>query len=529
MEIKPSLSWPVACFFLVLLLAFYILPLDQRLYSLGDDFAQYLQHAQNICQGRPYTELPYLYNAEALNGPPAYPPIYPLLISPLACNHPPPYLWIKVISVLLFFLSLPLLYQIFLSQGDVPLARTTIFLYPLLPWVVYWGRDIGSDTPYTFFSILGLWCLMTLPQDRLAAFRGLLTGFCMALAALTRDIGLALWVGSVLFFAFRFWKNRPQRSVTFLQLLILSAAFLLPVILWNLFQQRMGLEPVNKAYFQFSLGLNGLAFQGLLVRLVSNFYYYLQKSYELLFPLSTLRPVPYLNWIRLPLAAVLLSILLWQIIKGLRGAALPIILYMGCFLGVLLILDFPMRAGVRYILPLAPFLIYFLLRGINDLGHRYGRLSYRPLVRLFLIFWIAMSLWGSTTFVLLIKSPDFTSASPEKPPYQDLVSWIQQKLPLDCRIAYIKPRYLSYTSHRPTVIPTLSKPPIQILNQLSRWQVTHVLLDDNFIQEETFLRKTVNQYPEFFSPLYVTRPLYLFSFHRPSSLSGGIPPLSKEN
>ncbi len=416
------------------------------------------------------------------------------------------------------------------SFGDVPLARRTIFLYPILPWVVYWGRGIGSDIPYTFF-------LHTFPLDdddpapkppgcfsgssnrnRYGA-GGFNPGYRPGPLGRNRPV-----------FSFRIWKNPQERSVTFLHLLLLSTTFLLPVILWNFMQQKMGLGPVNKAYFHFSMGLNGLTFQGLLVRLFSNGYYYLQKSYELLFPLSyLLRPVPYLNWIRLPLAAGIVSILLWQILKGLKGAALPIILYMGCFLGILLILDFPMRAGVRYLLPLAPFLTYFLLRGINDLGNRHGWSSSGSLVRLFLIVWIGLSLWGSTTFILLIKSPEFSSASPEKPAYQTLVSWIQQKLPRDCRIAYIKPRYLSYYSHRPTVIPTLSRPPRQILNQLSRWRVTHVLLDDNFIQEESFLRQTINQNPEFFSPLHVHRPLYLFSFHRPDSPNGDTPPLSKEN
>ncbi len=300
MKTKSS-SYLVVFFFIILLASFYILPLDQRIYSLGDDFAQYLQHGQNICLGHPYTEFPYLYNPEALSGPPAYPPVYPLLISPLTCSQTPPYLWIKVISVFLFFLVLPFLYKILRNLSDASLAIETLLLFTILPWVVFWGRDIGSDIPYTFFSILALWFLITLPENRRSTTQAVLTGFTMALATLTRDIGLALWGGSVLFYTYKIWRNPPQRSVAVLQFVSLSFAFLIPVFLWNWYQNHLGLGPANKAYFQFSLGLNSLTLHGLLLRVLSNLYYYMQKSYELLFPLSyMLRPVPFINWLRLP-------------------------------------------------------------------------------------------------------------------------------------------------------------------------------------------------------------------------------------
>lgn len=526
MKTKSSSYLVVFCF-IILLASFYILPLDQRIYSLGDDFVQYLQHAQNICLGHPYTELPYLYNPEALNGPPAYPPVYPLLISPLTCSQTPPYLWIKVISVILFFLSLPFLYKIFRNLSDPSLATETLLLFTILPWVVFWGRDIGSDIPYTFFSILALWFLITLPENRRSTTQAILTGFTMALATLTRDIGLALWGGSVLFYTYKIWRNPPQRSVAVLQFVSLSFAFLIPVFLWNWYQNHLGLGPANKAYFQFSLGLNSLTLPGLMLRVLSNLYYYLQKSYELLFPLSyILRPVPFINWLRLPLAAGLLTILVWQMLKGLKGSALPVILYIGCFLGVLMGLSFPMRAGVRYIIPIAPFLTFFLLKGFKEIFSRHWRIQ--P-YKILLLVWIGLSIWGSTSFIFLIKSPQFSAASPERPAYQTMVSWIQKKLPLNCRIAYIKPRYLSFYSHRPTVVPTLTNTPNQMINQLSSWKVTHVLLDENFLQEESSLRKVIDQYPKLFSPLTSCPPLSLFLFKRPANPTGDIPLLSKGN
>jgi len=527
---KTYPRWFFILIFSGLLVLFYIFPLDQRINSLGDDFAQYIQHAQNISHGYPYNNLPYLYNPEAPISPPVYPPIYPLLISPLTFSQTPPYFWIKAVSVLLFLLTLPVLYQIFRSLSGISLVKETLLLYTIIPWVVFGGRDIVAEPPYIFFSVLALWSLMTLPGNRLAVVPALLTGLCMALAALTRDIGLALWGGSVLFYSYKIWKNPPQRSIALFQIIILSFTFLIPVFLWNWYQNEMGLGPVNKIYFQISLGLNNLSFNGLVLRFISNLYYYSQKGYELLFPLSyILHPVPYLNWLRFPLTALILFILLWQMIKGLRGSAMPILLYISGFLGILLLLDFPMRAGVRYIIPLAPFLTFFLLKGVKEFFSYFGRPASSYLYKIFLIFWIGLSIWGSGYFLFSSQSPLFSAASPENPAYRTTISWIRKELPEDCRIAYIKPRYLALYSHKPTVIPTLTKPPNQIINQLSCWKVTHVLLDDHFLKEESSLRKALHQSPHFFSPLYTYPPLSLFTFKGPTCLTGDILPSSGEN
>ncbi len=149
-------NWILLLLFVGLFVFFYILPLDQRIYSLGDDFAQYIQHARNICLGQPYSDLPYPFNPEAQIGPPAYPPFYPFLISPLACGATPQILWMKALSVLLFALSLFVLYKLFRHLNDTALTLETLFVLAFLPWIFLDTGSLGSDTPYAFFSFLTL-------------------------------------------------------------------------------------------------------------------------------------------------------------------------------------------------------------------------------------------------------------------------------------------------------------------------------------------------------------------------------------
>src|ERR1700746_244095 len=52
---------------------------------LGGDYAAYIMHASNLAEGRPYADLHFIPNPEAMWFIPAngYPPVYPLLLAPI--------------------------------------------------------------------------------------------------------------------------------------------------------------------------------------------------------------------------------------------------------------------------------------------------------------------------------------------------------------------------------------------------------------------------------------------------------------
>jgi hypothetical protein len=259
---------------------------------------------------------------------------------------------------------------------------------------------------------------------------------------------------------------------------------------------------------------------GFLKRLTSNFYYYLQKSYEILFPVSSLiRPVPILKWLRFPLGVVILSILFWQIFKSRREPFLPVTLYSVAYLGIFIIMDYHIsRNGVRMIIPITPFLLFYLFKGFKE----WSMSLYNPfspsVYQYIILIWIGLSILGTSQFLSSRESLQNLALSPEGPAYQTMTAHIKQKLPQDARIAYYKLRYLSLYTDRQTVIPPFLGPPSfsgptsQIINYLKQWQVTHILLDDQFIIEEKPLRKTMEQFPDYFSSCYASPPLHLYKF-----------------
>jgi hypothetical protein len=505
---------------IIFILLHTIFPLDNRVYSLGDDFAQYIHHARNICLGLPYSELPYPFNPQSQIGPPAYPPVYPFLISPLACGPAPNIFGMKALSLLMFCLALPILFKIFQSLKYASLGLETLVIFSLLPWIFFDAGYLGSDTPYACFSFLVLWSLITLPDNRPAWIHSTITGLLIAVSTLTRDTGIALGAAGLLYLGQKYRKNPAARSIYLKQGGLLSLAFVLPLISWKLYEHYLGLGPANLIYFKTALGLDDLSIIGLGARLISNFYYYLTKSSELLFPLSPLiQTIPYLNWLRIPITCLILVILGWQFYKSFRGPASAIVLYLGCYFGIFMILDFHIsKNGSRMLIPLAPWLVFFILKGFHEISEKNSRVFSPLSFRILVFIWLSLNIGGTFYFISSLRDPQSLSFSPQGASYQAMTEFIRRETPQIGRIAYIKPRYLSLYTNRQTIIapfmgpPALTGPPSKVLAHLSHWKVNYILLDNHFVKEEEVLRKTMDQFPECFSLYYSSAPLTLFQF-----------------
>ena len=180
------------------------------------------------------------------------------------------------------------------------------------------------------------------------------------------------------------------------------------------------------------------------------------------------------------------------------------------------------------IIPITPFLLFYLFKGFKEwsLG------PYNPFkpsaYRVIILLWIGLSILGTSRFLSSRESLQNLALSPEGPAYKTMVAHIKQELPKDARIACFKLRYLSLYTDRQTVIPpflgppSFVGPPEQIINYLRQWQVTYILLDDQFSHDEMPLRKTLAQFPEYFSFGYTSPPLHLYQFSTKGGQDAGI-------
>jgi hypothetical protein len=124
-----------------------------------DDFAAYVMHAVNLVEGRPYTDIHYVFNPDAISvlAPVhGYPPIYPMLLAPVYKINGINLRAMKIITVLCFGVFMAAFSLLF--ENSLP--QWVIFALILLLGlnVAFWEqRDyLMSEFPYLMFSFCAL-------------------------------------------------------------------------------------------------------------------------------------------------------------------------------------------------------------------------------------------------------------------------------------------------------------------------------------------------------------------------------------
>lgn len=160
----------------------------------GDDFAMYIQQAKKLAGDLPTGDSGYIYNPHYPElGPPAYPPLYPLLLVPIYRHFGLSLGVMKVEIVLCFLLALIILSIMFAAH--LPFSELIVLIAVLGFSPFFWdAKDrIGSDLPFFALCSLALY-LMTLLQRRardvwwLSAFLGFVIYACYT----ARTIGIVL-------------------------------------------------------------------------------------------------------------------------------------------------------------------------------------------------------------------------------------------------------------------------------------------------------------------------------------------------
>lgn len=202
---------------------FYVLTVREG-HDWGGDFSMYIHHAANIAQGTKYEDTGFIYNpAVPVMSPKAYPPIFPVMLSPI-------YRWFGLdlqamkMEIIAFFLAT--LFLIFITfKGQMPLG----YLLPLVAVIGFnprfWSAkdSVTSDVPFMCFLYLTLFVLYRVYEGDRPKTDSLpyavLTGLLIYLAYGTRAVGLILVPAVVIYELIRF-----RRVTRFAAIAILVAA-----------------------------------------------------------------------------------------------------------------------------------------------------------------------------------------------------------------------------------------------------------------------------------------------------------------
>lgn len=391
-------------------------------HNWGDDFAMYIAHARNIVEGRAYADTGYIYNpAFPSYSHDMYPPVFPLLLAPVYALFGLNLTAMKVELVLIF---LGCLYLVFVSfRDELPLPYIVVLVAALgfMPFLWDFKDNVLSDIPFLFWTLASLLVIhrarLSSPGRRLWAGYGPLIGVSIDLAYGTRTIGFLLLPALGIYDLLKMRRLPPLVTVaaTVFGLLALG--------------QNIALHPRGSYFGLLSLDVtaywrNLIAYPVEVRGLWDNGYSVALRNAAFL-AVTTLSLVGYVLRLRSHVTS-------YEIFAALYTATM---------------IFWPYYQGARYIIPLLPLYIFYVLVAVSALGRRLGQgWDLRLLATIALVI--------GTTYGAKYTTVNFGPLADgvETPSARDLFEWVRRTTsPADVFVAQ-KPRALAlFTGRRASV------------------------------------------------------------------------------
>lgn len=310
-------------------------------HNWGDDFAQYLQQADNLRNDRAIDHSTYRQNTDfSLIGPEAYPPGFPILLvlSPLEFED-------KIIEgqyLTSFFLWLfGWLMFLLLRRYQVPWLLSLILMLSFIyhPWVLAQKSQVLSDIPFAFFVLLALFLAHS--ERKLWSFvmAGIAAGFAISIRSAGWVIPMAISV-LIIMDLFRIKK------LNYRLLVMLFAAISLPLAINFI----LGYQGSGESY---SLALEKVLHHPS-EQIWLNFWEYFKSMQYFIAIEDGIWPVFVLSC----------QVLFWSaLILGFRHYQKMDLIVLVVLGYSAMILIFPFSAGFRFLLPIFPLLLVLAFSG----------------------------------------------------------------------------------------------------------------------------------------------------------------------
>lgn len=345
---------------LIVLLGVHLATRDDAV-PLGVDAHQYVLHAENLAEGRPYAATGYIQNADRQMAPVAYPPGYPLLLAPVVAvfgSGRAPLAAVQILCLVAAAWFFWLLYRRDLRPAS---GVAFVFLIGLNPYLWRMVNRAYSDLP--FFAAVGLGLVLVHRLVRESTARSesgrlygwaALTGLVCGAAILVRILGVALLPAVAWVAVGVGWRQRLGPVALALALAVALPAIVLEVVDWMDGAQIVQGDRSGGGYEQF---LN----EGPLASLVEipsraavRGVDYARMDREVFWnPISTARSV------HLPLRLAVVLLLLTGIVARVRRIR-PVDVFGAAYLAALLPWSF---GQPRYLIPLIPVVYALVLTG----------------------------------------------------------------------------------------------------------------------------------------------------------------------
>jgi hypothetical protein len=460
--------------FLILAVAvFYLLNLRNG-HDWGSDFSMYIHHAQNLVSGVPYSETGYIYNPDTADyGPQAYPPVFPLILTPFVYFFGINLLVLKIPGILCFITFLFYLNnQILDPDLSEPYRILLVGLIGFSRVFLFQSESILSDIPFLLFVTIALYRIdLTFKfagQKETTWKSGLLTGLCVYLACGVRTIGIILFPIVLLMYLL----NRKNNGRSFLTILI-SSGLLITL-------QKI-LIPGTGSYFdQLPRSLPELLV--ILNLLLNN---YLSLFLQLV-------PVQHELFQKFTFLGLFLFFIAGVYFRIKKGASSFDLFFIAYFIALLF---WPSYQGYRFLLPIIPVYFLFIVEGLSVILTRLNRsVSFINAILIILAGLISWSYISSYQGVF----PRPVSAM-EQTSTQELFSYVKKETAPDDVIVFFKPRVLALYTGRSSVAIAAPGKEIDPLDRMRQFGVDWIIVrKDNEAEYQPGQIEMIAHHPERF-------------------------------
>lgn len=467
---------------IVLFISIYAYIFDKKP-DLNGDNAFYYVLGKALSHGEGYVNIANINKSPDNH----YPPGYPFILS-VFMHISDSFVFLKLLNGFFLLVNLLLFFFLFYKISENPrISFITTFFLAINSHLLLYGTMLMSELSFTLFSFLCIILVLNTDFDKNIFRKPNLYLILVTLIAsyYIRATGLALFGGLLLFLILK--KNWKPAVFIF-------GGFVAGALPWILRGQRLGGSSYLKPLVMinpYRPELGNAHLVDYFNRFFDNLTRYITREIpSVLFPFKT---VNYLNKVSFPewfIGMLLLGLMIYGLYVT-RKKVLFIICYLAGTFGILLLWPEVWR-GVRFVLPVAPILLFAVLSGayalINTLFKSLNlKLKINPL--LFGI--LAVAFMPSVKSLHRKASNDYPANWKN---YFQIARYFKKENLSDAVVACRKPMLFYLQSGTYTTNYLYSKDPQEILDNLIKGKVSYVVLDNlGYRQTYEYLYPAINK------------------------------------
>lgn len=412
-------------------------------HNWGGDFAYYIAQSKSIAEGTIYKfmdDANYMYDHSAWKiNPRWFPWGFPLLLSPVYYIFGMNLLAMKVYVNLFFFLFLVVIFLLFREKLSDRQALLMVIIFASNPYFYRFKDGVLSDLPFSFFSLFSIFLIQQVIINKKIFINRYVSysvlGFFIFFSYYIRTQGIVLIPTLLICQYLNHKDNLKKFSISYL---LMNRFDFIPYIVFSALLMIFNrvLPPPESSYISMlSDGIN-------INRIIYNIHYYfllLSNSFNLPLWASKIIFVTYI---------ITVPLMVFGIIKNIKKDYLYII-YM--VFTMIVLICWPYLQGLRFVLSLLPFYVYFLLVSLSKIPVLKVISVNFNLSNIFAVLIIFFSL--ILIFYQRIKTD---MSAPMEGPYKkesiEMLNYISENTSKDDIIIFVKPTVIYLYTGRRSII-----------------------------------------------------------------------------